>query len=669
MTTHPWKPIGNFPTLPKKSIEKTVPFLKPVPVPASAPVPINPMQLEALRAAFSNANRSQNRFTRPTYVSARPPVEDDPIKRRYSGLAENVESLPLVPGVGSPLIPNYYTDTVDGIPSLGETLRVNGCTGDLKPSQVDTFNYTVYIMRHHGGRAGNTSSTGAGKTAIGSAVACYFRSPMFVVAPKSVLYKWNKMARAFGVTLVGLMSYESLGGSRRKGTNHSFLERTDTPVEKGSRVSFQTVFTPTPELVTLLKRGTTFLFDEAQRVKNDETALTKAVCALVDAIPPGSAAKVLFLTKTLIDKERFAQPVMHLLGVQRGPLCTYVAAFGGGSTLETPEWYSLVARARALDPEVTANVLRHTNTISKAAFQMAAWYLYRDVFRRHMLCEMRFKLEGVTIDIANGFYTFPPDVEEKMIFHLKMIAGSLRYAEGVKSLDRSGLAAAKPHMQMLQQLKAVKMEHLAKRALMENPRAKVALFTSCRKSMTYLKERLAEFGIRVINGTTSDAERDRTETLYNAHTSECRVVVTSHKVGGKGLDFNDKFGDQPNYHWATPDFSAIDMVQTQGRGNRLDTKQSGSTPALTYRVIYINTPVHNYELRILELLHQKRNIISQSGAAPDEDLLPKRNIYYDADDNVIRETTPDVPEPYIKDKREEKKAEETFIDVDVDEIK
>lgn len=582
--------------------------------------------------AFSSHNHF---FSRPVPSI----IKKRTIRSRYLLSTKVVPSLPSYPPPEQ--IPNYYAERIDGRPSFLERLAKQGCKGGLMAHQINNFNHMIYILLHHG-KGGNTSDAGAGKTYVGTAPAVYLDMELFVVAPKTLLSKWARVGgQEFKAKLAALINYEALRGKPHHPLDHSYLTRKDvTTTDDAGNKHTTTTFHPTPALMSLIARGALFVFDEVQRAKDSETATAQAVQALIAAIPEKGKSKVLFLSKTPIDKHRFGSSLLRVLGVLRGNMYEHLSAVGGGTTLATHEWREMVEHAKSLDRRITEEILSSIYLDKAADFRAMAWFLYRDVFRRYMVCEMpHLKLEGVTIDEANGFYTFSPEIEEKMIFHLNSMAKALKYQEGATTIDTSGLAEATPHMQALQALKATKLVELTRQTLTKYPQAKVILFLNYTATIEALHAALKkDYKVAVMNGKTKLADRAKIEHIFNEHNHKLQVVVSNYKVGSHGIDLNDKHGDMPHFKWLLPDFSTIDMIQAMARGKRVDTKQTTDIPALTTRIMYINTHVGMYESRILEIMLEKKHIINQSLANQDDNLFPKRYVTYDINNEVIEDS-------------------------------
>ncbi len=556
-------------------------------------------------------------------------------RRRYStNTTEKIESLPLKPTADA--IPDYYRDCIDGRTPLLLRMMKHECRARIDDEQVPHFNRVVYITLRRGtGHAIDTSQPGTGKTYILFAVALYLDMAVFALSPKTVKSKWRDVATKFGVPLLYIESYERFRGTAFHELSHPYLKRTDvasTSPEGKTRVA--STFEATPAFRDLLAtKRVLFVFDEFQKIKDPDADVTQACHALCAAIPNDSESiKVMCLSRTAIEKTKFSESILRMCGVLRGPLYSYVAAIGGGTTIGTPEWHAMVIKARAADAEHTSMILQHHRLTKVAVFRHVAWLLFRDAFRPTLVSEMpRHDMTRVKMDVANGFYTVDPETEERINEELAAIEACLhleRNEHGRDTVDMSGLAMAMPHMMELQRLKASLFVALTRYYLTIVPCARVILFVTFKSVAAMLMSALADLCPALLNGDCNERQRDEVMARFQNPASACRVIISNPRVGGVGIDLDDKTGSAPRAMFLMPDFCINDLIQALWRGIRRDTVQAGDVPALFARFIYTNTPHGAEELRILQLLHEKASIINQTLAEQDDALFPTRNVRY-----------------------------------------
>jgi len=198
------------------------------------------------------------------------------------------------------------------------------------------------------------SMMGAGKTYVASEVAIRFDfKHIIVVCPASVMGKWESMKK-FLDSPIQIMSYEALRSttpklmssesSGKRLLSHGLLYRIDpnpfkslesiTPKIlkslKDSKTSesleslnpSSTSFFPSEKLVSIIKEGCLFIFDEAQKVKNKNASwlATKTISETILGRSPlgvstfGPKSRLLMLSGTPIDKEEHAVNLMEMMG-------------------------------------------------------------------------------------------------------------------------------------------------------------------------------------------------------------------------------------------------------------------------------------------------------------------------------------------------------------------
>lgn len=579
---------------------------------------------------ISKENQRQSLFYDPLQLH----LDIHKFKKRYER-EKKVPSLPLVPDASS--IPNYYGEQVNGRPSLISKLEERGLPGRLYERQWANFNRTVHcLLQKNIGFPLNTSEQGTGKTFLKCAVALYFDSDLFVLAPVIVNSKWIATAPTFGVTVLFAESYEKFSGRTNCNLQHPYLIRHDVSSinDKGKKKDHVT-FEATPLLKEVIsQRRILFVFDEVQKIKNPKNAISKACYAVIELIPlDADNVKSICCSRTPIEEVAFGESLLRMAGVLKGgKMYDYMAAIGGGYTCATPGWNAMIAIARRLSPDHTSMILQLNKTNTVSGFRWVAWLLYRDVFRPYLAGEMpKHELKDVKMDVANGFFTFDPETEAAISQQLNAISECLhmqRDRHGRDVVDMSGLAAAVPHMIELQKLKTPMFVALTRWYISVVPNAKIILFVTFKDVMALLAKQLADLGAVVMNGACSQKKRDELMARFQQPNLDCRVMISNPKVGGVGIDLDDKTGNFPRAMFLMPDFTINDLIQAMWRGIRADTKQNSEVAALFIRFVYTNTPNGAQELRILQLLHEKATIISQALAQEDASLFPSRNVRY-----------------------------------------
>lgn len=217
------------------------------------------------------------------------------------------------------------------------------------------------------------SMMGAGKTYVASEVAIRYNfKHIVVVCPASVMGKWESMKRfikpqdakrqdskSLGVgsnslelnssSSIFILSYEGLrsttprimsasGKNPKRLLSHGLLYRSDpNPFgsikllersskklegEEQSSEDSKTTFYPSEELISMIKEGCLFIFDEAQKVKNKNASwlAVKTISETILGRGPlgittfGPKSRFLMLSGTPMDKEEHAVNLMEMMG-------------------------------------------------------------------------------------------------------------------------------------------------------------------------------------------------------------------------------------------------------------------------------------------------------------------------------------------------------------------
>ena len=564
---------------------------------------------------------------------------------RYRIEEKEIESYPLKPDKKE--IPDYYNESIGGRKPFKE--MESKLKAKLLSHQHDDFNRMVHILLNYDNNSAlDTSDAGLGKTYIGCAVILYLDLCGVIVCMATLKAKWKDVANKFGILnkIRLVTSYQSLRSVKSKTSEpkvlkHGFLLRTDITLDDKKQTKVVT-FTSTEKTLKLIEEGCVFIFDEIQNIKDPKSDQFNAAYELIKKIPLKSKSKVLLLSRTPIDKFFFAESLLKMLGVLKGEMFYYISAYGGGSTYKTIEWEDMIKLARSKDEKVVNEIFRSVYLRAAVDYRKAAWFLYRDIFRCYLTGEMPKIENNVTTDVANGFYTFPLDIQKKITVELVEIASCLHFQKDLKdknTIDTAGLAMAMPHMNNVQRLKKDKFFELAIKDLKDDPECKVVLFISFKDVMHTLENRFVDAGYKVmiLNGETPESQRQPLIDTFNEEDNEYRILITNTQVGGVGIDLDDIYGYKPRVFYFMLEFSANNLIQGIKRGKRANTKQLTKKPALKVRFVYMNTPYGTYEARIYELLFQKLNIISQSLSSQDMSLLPIRVVKYDINNNVTIE--------------------------------
>lgn len=175
------------------------------------------------------------------------------------------------------------------------------------------------------------STMGTGKTYCASYIAKKLNIPnIVVVAPLSVLPKWNLMKNKYGINIIHALSYCSLRSIKCKQPKHGLLTRVDKKIEYTDNNTFQTVtrevteFFATQMWKNLVQQGVMFIVDEIQNVKNISSQFL-SVKELIREIRENNPinSKVILLSGTPIDKNEQIINLYRSIGIINENLSFY----------------------------------------------------------------------------------------------------------------------------------------------------------------------------------------------------------------------------------------------------------------------------------------------------------------------------------------------------------
>jgi len=177
------------------------------------------------------------------------------------------------------------------------------------------------------------SPMGTGKTYTATKIAEHLNvQHVIVVAPVSVLPKWQTMKREYGLKLLHSISYCSLRSIKYKQPSHGLLTRVDTQQPIRDRFTHdvirhidKTEFIATSELKRIVQEGVLLIVDEIQNVKNVSSQFL-SVQEIIREITDGSdssRSKVLLLSGTPIDKEMQVINLYRAMNILKGNLAVY----------------------------------------------------------------------------------------------------------------------------------------------------------------------------------------------------------------------------------------------------------------------------------------------------------------------------------------------------------
>lgn len=451
-----------------------------------------------------------------------------------------------------------------------------------------------------------TGPLGSGKTYLMGELARSLGLGLVYIGPKSVVRKAKMVAAQFRVTVHAGVSYAGLRGSRKYPPKLFMLEKS------GDK------FCVSAAGHAALSRGVLVVFDEFHNLKNKsgyshgklEGLQIESAAAITAAIATGwrrdgaaMRSRVLLMSATPGDKIYHAYQFCRLLGITTHALPHAV----DNSVIPprvTPAGYAdIIAWCRERNAPLANAIDRSTRFDTSAAWELT-FRLFTEIILGEVATALPAPVKPHVADFCNGFYRLSPADMAQVRKGLDIMCGAVRNQDGVIRLTEAAMAKLNIAIREIESGKVNLMIRLAQEHLAQYARCKVVLFFNFLDSINRAMEALAEFApLRFVGEISSDAARERLTAKFRENSLEHRVFIATISAGGIGIDLDDKFGDMPRFSFISPNFMFINVVQSVGRIDRMDTQ---SVP--TARIVYAAGPTGALEVRMFDAIARKSDI-------------------------------------------------------------
>jgi superfamily II DNA or RNA helicase len=399
------------------------------------------------------------------------------------------------------------------------------------------------------------SVMGAGKTYIALRLAQVLDVPLFVVAPKTALAMWERVAAEYGVPLVATVSYQTLTGRQAYVLSHPWLRRLRPTADEPTQDYFAT-----PEFLEAVRPGVLMVVDEAHNIKNTGYK-AKAVTALMDGLrllrAQGARVYASLVSASPLDKEEMAVQYMRALGVYpRGALRDPQGNDAG--------YQSFLAHCRRFNPEATeAHAVAPDAPIGELRASLFPLFLHTVV---PALASSMPDL-NLPCSMENHYY----DVESPRLAVLlkrsqEVIKAVTGYNIGDIRLDFAGLSAfTQALVEHEWALSGVAVRE-ALAWLRGRPGGKVVVFVNYNQTMEGLARQMKDLGMAPLCFTSdlTAAERDSMVKRFQTDAT-CRVFLTNVVTGGVSISLHDTVGNAPRLALLMPTYRILELYQATGR--------------------------------------------------------------------------------------------------------
>lgn len=468
--------------------------------------------------------------------------------------------------------------------------------GRLYESQIKHLNNLMQIYRNYT-CALDYSETGAGKTYTTCALASSLGCSLFVICEKSVIDKWETIAKLFNVNIIHIGTYASFSNKKCK---HGYL------IYNKNTKDYEYL----TKLDDMLLCGVIVVIDECHKCKNNSYT-TKSIITLSTRIHAANKiiksngwsrqSKLLAISASPIDKEEHILNITRVLGftkthknwyyIDNGQQYLKLVRTGFNELFTYPEF------RQVFSSESKYNMLMNDVYISKSYLtQYIIDFFY--IMKPKISCSM--DPRESKLNVSNIYLTATPDEEEEAL------RGYAIMEEAVNATlnNKIDLAGFNRGLVIVQRVKCYPMFRRALHNLRTNPKCKVVLFIPVLEMITRLYDAFMNEGYMPLRMTGCDSREDRSImlSLFAENNDTYRIFLTNTKVSSTGIDLDDKFGDYPRICDIVPEDEFLKILQSCGRFDRIDTKSESNI-----NIIYLEAI--RGEQRLLESLNSKNKVV------------------------------------------------------------
>jgi hypothetical protein len=462
-----------------------------------------------------------------------------------------------------------------------------------------------------------------------------------IIAPASVIGKWEKLVMEYGLVGVCVMSFNMIGGTKT-GSN----SKASQYIRRGGQVLIGPgddniiTHTATPRLKQYIKKGMMIIIDEIQNIKNKGTAKTSACKELVNLVQKEYAAtngetksRVLLISGSPIDNYMQVEQFFKTVGVLKS---TQFERFDIGqysrdrrdfrnqtditqqfhSDAENIETGILEIRqfCRQFDSNTT-NEIQRSFTNKRFSLPIHECYEYFiQIVKPYISSYMTVVGNEHTVFKYNGqyklWYNTARDNEYKSRMDKLMIRGVQKVESALHRSPEDDHMTALQVLQVLQRglnmietAKIPLMVQLIRDAARKNPKCKIVMACNFTRTIKDIVDELTEFGnICVLDGSVPSNKRQDILEAFQAPSVSHRILIGNTKVLSTGIDLDDKHGDYPRICFVSPSYHTIDLYQLSYRFLRSTDTKSDSEMYLVYAK-------QSPEQHLIKALTKKGNIM------------------------------------------------------------
>lgn len=442
---------------------------------------------------------------------------------------------------------------------------------EIFPYQKEHFKKVLSILQNELGYL-DVSVFGAGKTHICLAVAATFQMGILVIGPKTVLPTWEKNCKIYGIKLFAQLTYSGLRGTEAKGVRHDLLERDHDD------------FHPTPKIEEYAKTGLLIVFDECHYLKNEKSQQLAAAQVLsreaARLAKVGYNVRIAALSATPADKKENITSLFKILGIiNSNKLYRYDRSTKTYTSVGLQE---AINKCNRYDPDGTFHII--CRPVNKTTSKLICHELYTRILKKHITSSMPEPPIESQKDMKNLFAIMPKEDVERMKKGALLFSSATSYRHEIGEVNYSSANWGDIILSRreIDSSKVNTMVRLSIEELERDPNCKVILYFTFKRDMIESARQLKKYSPLIMNGDIVKTE-DRLKLMekFQRDDNDYRVFISNPKVGGLGIELDDKIGTHPRFMFIAPSYMFIDQFQATGRIHRKETKSKA-----TIRFVY-----------------------------------------------------------------------------------
>ncbi len=485
---------------------------------------------------------------------------------------------------------------------------------ELFPYQQE---HVAIMMEHLEKRAFalDLSMLGTGKTYTTSQIALNLGvQHVIVVAPVSVLPKWQYMKSKYDVPILETLSFSSLRSVKNKQPKHGLLIRedyTETYKKNGKEHTVDKArFYPSRLYKHVVEEGVLLVIDEIQNIKN-LTSQFDAAAAMIETILNSENSRVIMLSGSPIDKEEQALHMFRCLNILSTPeLCSFNI---GDYSYD----YTGVEEIENYCRSLTNNDLPIASYYNNASCIKHVYQLFQKVFIPSCSHAMPPQKTGIKLSKFNGFYNIDEESREQLEIGVQKLKRACKYNPETDTISygssiASSFALITNALMCIEGAKIKTFVRLAKQELEGNSNKKLVICLNYTSSIDIIRDALSEYKPLLLQGCMSQKQRETSISKFQQQNNRYRLLIGNLTVCSTGIDLDDKQGVYPRTCLISPMFNTITLYQLGHRFQRMDTR-SDSNIYMVYGKGYIESNILSAVMRKGEVMKQTTHEQAEAG--------------------------------------------------------